>query len=234
LRKGQRDSKGRFIKGHSVEPFKDKISKSWFERGNKINLGRKRPDVSLRMKGNNFNPSRIENLKPFWNDINRMEKKVKKLKIGSDEQKLIDLFHNYKIPFNYIGNSGFHLEYYFPDFISEDKTTLLEFIINSKGKIEKRRRIYEKHGFRVLFIPTNWIRRNHIHRILKYMDEHGYKIENLQEIWKKYYKKKVVWNTGKKLHYPVWNKGLTKDTDERIMSISQKMIGNQNFRGEKM
>ena len=32
---------------------------------------------------------------------------------------------------------------------------------------------------------------------------------------------KPAWNKGKKLHYQVWNKGLTKETDERVKINSQ-------------
>lgn len=44
-------------------------------------------------------------------------------------------------------------------------------------------------------------------------------------------KKIKVWNKGKKLHYPVWSKGLTKHDHPSLMRISQKMIGNDNWKG---
>ena len=34
---------------------------------------------------------------------------------------------------------------------------------------------------------------------------------------------KVAWNKGKRLHYTIWNKGLTKETDKRVMKISKNL-----------
>jgi len=36
-------------------------------------------------------------------------------------------------------------------------------------------------------------------------------------------KKQIPWNKGKKLNYTVWNKGLTKFSDERIMKYANKI-----------
>jgi hypothetical protein len=36
------------------------------------------------------------------------------------------------------------------------------------------------------------------------------------------------WNAGKKLHYDVWNKGLTKETDARLHTLSQSRMGEGN------
>jgi hypothetical protein len=36
------------------------------------------------------------------------------------------------------------------------------------------------------------------------------------------------WNKGKKLHYNVWNKGKTKDTDFRLLEISKSRMGEGN------
>ena len=79
--------------------------------------------------------------------------------IYSDEQKLIDFFKREKIKFKFIGNSGFNVGKYFPDFISYDKKTLLEHIFDNKKIQEKRRVIYESLGYKVIFIGKNLVRR---------------------------------------------------------------------------
>jgi hypothetical protein len=192
-------------------------------------LGRKRFD----MTGNDFNPQRIENLKPLWNDIKHKAKTVKGHPIGTDEKELISFFKRNNIPFTFIGNSGLHIKHYFPDFISKDNSTFLEFIADSNEEKSKRAKTYSSAGFKTIFIPTNWIRRKQTFRILKHLSENGFVIKNINFALRKCNKKFIPWNKGKKLHYQVWNKGLTKINDNRVMQTSLKMIGNKNYRGGK-
>lgn len=126
----------------------------------------KRPD----MIGNVFNPNRVENLKQHWGSIKHHKKTVRGRVIGKDEKMLIEYFEEHSVPFIYIGNSGFNIGKYFPDFINKNGTTVLEFIADSNKEIDKRRKVYEKHGFNFLFIRTNWItRQRHSYKILEYL-----------------------------------------------------------------
>ncbi|KKL68010.1 hypothetical protein LCGC14_2129280 [marine sediment metagenome] len=42
----------------------------------------------------------------------------------------------------------------------------------------------------------------------------------------------ISWNKGKKLHYKVWNEGLTKETDERLAILGKKH--GDTIRGRKL
>jgi len=161
-----RDSKGRFVQGHSINIFRDRISRTWFKKGNKINLGRKRLD----MIGNNFNPDKIKNLRDLWGNVNHLKKSVQAQKIGSDELKLIGFFREHRIPFKFIGNSGFHIDTFFPDFIHEKGKVLLDFIAGTNKEIKKREKSYINHGYKAIFLRTNLVRRNEWNRILKIME----------------------------------------------------------------